>query len=115
MVEDRRQLKRRHLIFYLRVFDIKTNKLLGHLVDITPQGVMLISEKTIPLNTDFELKMALPSKSGQMHAFNFKARSLWCDKDINPDFYDTGFQLTDIDHEDRKIIEDLIEDFGFRD
>jgi hypothetical protein len=115
MDKERRLLKRRHLIFYLRVFDSKNNKLLGHLVDITAQGMMLISEKPCEVNATYELKMALPTKMGQMKSFTFKAKSLWCDKDINPDFYDTGYQILDLDLEAVKIIEELISDFGFRD
>jgi len=52
---------------------------------------------------------------GQMKSFTFNAKSLWCDKDINPDFYDTGYQILDLDIEAAKIIEELISDFGFRD
>jgi hypothetical protein len=114
-VYERRKLKRRHLIYYLRVFDRNNNKLIGHLVDITPEGVMLISEEPIPLGQIFRLKMLLPSRIGGREEWHFDAESRWCDKDINPDFYDTGFALITVEKRDMKVIEDLIQGFGFKD
>ena len=56
---DSRSLKRRHLIYYLRVFDRNTDKLFGHIVDITTEGVMMIGEKAIETNTVYQLRMEL--------------------------------------------------------
>ena len=45
----------------------------------------------------------------------FKARSIWCRKDVDPHFYNTGFELTDISPEDNATIERIVEAYGFRD
>ena len=39
--------ERTHLIYRLRVFNASTGKLLGHMTDITPEGMMLIGEKAV--------------------------------------------------------------------
>ena len=39
-MDERRHLKRRHLIYYLSVEDIDTGRTLGHLVDVNPGGIM---------------------------------------------------------------------------
>ncbi len=49
---NKRQLKRVHLIYYLRIFDNNSGNNIGHLVDITTQGIMMISEKPIPAGQD---------------------------------------------------------------
>ncbi len=114
-MNEKRKLKRRHLIYYLRVFDRKTNEILGHLVDITPEGVMLISEDPLPLEKDYQLRMLLPDDLlGRKH-LDFDARSLWSRADVNPDFYDTGFKLHGISPDDQDIVEFLISNFGFED
>jgi hypothetical protein len=41
---EKRKLKRRQLIYYLRVLDRDSGALVGRLVDITTEGVMLLSE-----------------------------------------------------------------------
>ena len=44
-MDERRRLKRRHLIYYLRVFNQATDQLIGHLVDLTTEGTL-----TVPLS-----------------------------------------------------------------
>jgi len=110
-IMERRKLQRRQLIYYLRVFDQDTGELLGHLVDITTEGVMLISEAPLRTNQVFHLKMRLPEQMSGSKEIAFDAVSKWSKKDINPDFYDTGFQFVDIRAEDKEFIEDLIYEF----
>jgi hypothetical protein len=112
---ERRKLKRRHLIYYLRVFNRLNDALVGHLVDITTEGVMLISEEPIEIDKDFTFRMALPTGMWGKDDIEFDAQSVWCKRDINPLFFVTGFKLSNIPAELVAIIESLIENFGFRD
>ncbi len=114
-MQERRNLKRRHLLYYLRVFDAATGVLLGKLVDISADGMMLISEQAIELDRCFQLEMDLPANEGITERISFTARSAWCREDINPDFYDTGFQIVKLDPGTSQLIERLIDHFGFRD
>lgn len=115
MSEERRKIKRRYLMYYSRVFDAHTQVLLGHLVDITPQGAMLISEKPIETEVNFRLKMELSNDITDKHFIEFDSKSLWCRRDIDPSFWDTGFELIDVTDEDKAIIEHIVEAYGFRD
>lgn len=112
---DKRRIKRSHLIYYLRVFDRVTNETLGHLVDITPEGAMLISESQLPVNKQYQVRMSLPAEIFGRQSLDFDAESLWSRHDINPDFYDTGFRLTNVEVRDTAIISRLIDEYGFRD
>jgi hypothetical protein len=112
---EKRKLKRRHLIYYLRVFNRSNNQLLGHLVDITAEGMMLISEDPIQVNTVYELKMILPTGMGGKEEVQMDAHAVWCKRDINPNFYATGFETLQIDASCLEVIENLIDTFGFRD
>ena len=112
---EKRKLKRRHLIYYLRVFDRNTDVLIGHLVDITPDGILLISERSIETNQIFQLKMVLPAEILGMEQLYFDAKSVRCQKDINPDFFNIGFQLQKVARNHFLVIEQLIDDLGFRD
>lgn len=114
-MDEKRELKRRHLIYYLRVFDRNTDQLLGHLVNITSQGIMLISEKPLAVGVTFELRMKLPAAMVEYEHLDFEAKSVWNGKDSNPNFYDTGLQMIDVAPNKTAIIEDLIERFGFQD
>ncbi len=113
-MEEKRRLKRRHLFFYLRIFNQKNGELIGYLGDITPEGIMVISENPIETNRFFKLRMDLPG-SAAVRRLEFEAKSIWSQPDLNPDFYDTGLQLFDVSKRDMAMIEDLISDYGFRD
>jgi c-di-GMP-binding flagellar brake protein YcgR len=109
----KRKLKRRHLIYYLNVYDTNTDRLLGQLVDITTEGMMLTSDDPIEENVFFELRMVLPEAIEAKEEILFDARSLYCRQDVNPDLYSTGFKFENISENDQKIIENLINEYSF--
>ena len=109
---EKRAIARRHLVFYLRVFDEATGKILGHLADISEQGIMLVSEKKIKAERDFRMKIKLPKEVSGREELTFSATSCWCKQDSNPDFYICGFRITGFDHELGEQIQALIQDFS---
>jgi hypothetical protein len=108
---ERRALKRWHLIFYLRVFDEESAAVLGHIVDISESGMMLVSDDPIPVCKDFHVWVDVPSETGPRQRIQLKVRSLWSHNDINPDFYDTGFFIKDASADTVDKLTQLIEDF----
>lgn len=110
---EKRQIARRHLIYYLRVWDVKQDKLLGHLADVSTDGLMTVGETPIELDKDYHLKMVLPSVTGENDPLEFEALSCWSSNDVNEQFYDTGFQFTKISEETVGRIKDIIAEYGF--
>ena len=110
-----RQLKRRHLIYYLEVFDQETGKLLGHLVDLTVKGMKLISKEEIAPGQTFSLRMIMPEEYCPEREVHFTATSTWCSEDVNPDFYATGFTTPDLESNTRRLFMILINQVGFND
>lgn len=116
MTEQTRNLQRRHLIFYLEVFDDETGELLGHLVDLTDTGVKLISKNTVPEGKKYTMRIALPEEYFKDDKFlRFPATSRWSRSAVNPDFYDSGFQLGTLDRKTADLIIKLIHTLGFSD
>ena len=113
--EGRRIIKRRHLIYYLRVWDSVNNQFLGHVVDINTEGLKLISESAIPIGENYELEVRLPDLECKSQAMRFKAICRWSDNDINPAFYDSGFEFTEKDPEGISTLQMMINDYGFQD
>lgn len=114
-MDERRKIKRRHLLFYTRVFDRKTGKLLGHIADLTPEGMMIISEESLPVDETFAMIMDLPYGYASKNHINFDAVSKWSTPDLDPKFFNTGFMLLNLAEDDIAIIEKIITDFGFKD
>ena len=112
-VKDRRQVERKYLVFYLRVFDGPGTKVMGHLVNISSNGIMLLSDFPIPVNEDYKLRMRLPHELVDNAEIIFDATSRWCRNDTNPEFYVTGFQLHDITPALKNVILCLIDEFSY--
>ncbi len=110
-----RQADRWYLVYYLRVFDGVSRNILGHLIDISEKGFMLICENPVEVHGDYRLRMRLPSQMKDRDEILFSATSRWCKKDVNPGFYLVGFELHDLAPKIREIIGSLIKDFSHGD
>lgn len=110
--EQRRQ-KRWYLVMYLRVYDQDTQELLGHIVDINKDGIRLVSDKAIPPNRSYRLWLDVPKENAAHQRIFLEAESLWCGRDVNPDFYDTGFRILNIGASALLQLQLLIEEFKF--
>lgn len=112
-MDHKRIVERKHLIYYLKVIDRETNHVIGHTVNISNDGMMLISEESIKTEAIFQLQMFLPEKIQGSRYLEFSAVSKWCREDENPDFYNIGFQLDNISKERIQVIKHLIDKFCF--
>ena len=113
-MDERRRLHRRHILFYSRVFDRKTGVFLGYLGNMNEGGLMIISEDEIEVDQNFLLRIDLPEDIYSRTVLNFQAKSVWCRKDVDPNFFNTGFQLGEISKESKDLISQIIDDYGFR-
>jgi len=111
---DRRKVKRRFLLYYMRVFDSERREQLGNLVDITPLGAMIVSENKLPENEMYQLKIELSADVSELPFLELKALSIWCHQDIDPSLFNTGFRFQDVPAEAYDIIQNIIERYGFR-
>ena len=111
--QDRRNTTRRHLIYYLRAWDTDNNRLTGHVVDITTDGFMLISEESIPVGSEFQFEVQLPDAQGSLQPIRFRAICRWNSNDINKSFFDSGFEILEKNSESMRTIQGMINAYGF--
>jgi len=115
MADERRKLERKYLVVYSRVFDRKTGKVIGYLSDLTVKGAMIIGEHHLDTGEYFLLRIDLPeSPEFKKDHIDLSAKSAWSRPDIDPAFFNTGFEFTDLPPGDEKIIELMIELYEFR-
>jgi c-di-GMP-binding flagellar brake protein YcgR len=113
-MKEKRQHKRVNLIYYLEILDEKTDKLLGYLVDISNGGLMMISEEQMQAGMELQLKMCLPEVEYGNKAITFKANSRWSKLDVNPAFYASGHEFSEIGPVEAETVASLIERFAFK-
>lgn len=114
--ESMRKRVRRHIYFYLSVYEASGEKMIGHLGDISQEGVMLVSKEELELNKELDVKIELPKKE----PFNRKKvpltiRLLWQKADSNPDYLCYGGLIKEIPPITRKVIGALLYMYGFLD
>ncbi|KIH77843.1 PilZ domain-containing protein [Geoalkalibacter ferrihydriticus] len=112
---DKRSQKRRNTIYYLEVYDLESGRLLGRLVDITVEGMMLISETPIAPDRTYKCRMSLPAEILGRSNILFDATCMWSRKARNDDFFEAGFRSLIADPGDIDAIEMLIQRFAFND
>lgn len=113
-MDERRRFQRKYLMYYSRVFNQHTGEVLGHLVDITPGGAQLLSERPLEVGVVYNLRMELPDELGAKQFLNFEARAIWSSQDIIPAFFDSGLEIKNITPDDADIIQQLVDTFGFK-
>lgn len=114
-MKERRTLDRKYLMVYSRVFDRATGRILGYLSDLSPKGAMIISDDPIGENAKLSLRFDLPDPPlFSTDHLNLEARVAWCKPDIDPSFYNIGFEFLEINEQEKMIIEEMIEAYEFR-
>ncbi|MCD8138999.1 MAG: PilZ domain-containing protein [Planctomycetaceae bacterium] len=110
--KNKRDLKRHYLIYYLRVFNRENGEVLGHLVDITTKGIMILRDSPIEAGRNYSLRLRWRNSQGRLQLADFEGDCRWCRPDINPDFYGAGFAITSASEEHVQAIQALIRDLA---
>ena len=114
-MDERRNLPRKYLIIYSRVFERTMGKLLGYLADLSLDGAMIISEDKIKEGTMLDLRFDLPDpKVFDANTLNLSARVARCHPDISPAFFNIGLEFQEVTDKDKKVLEQMMEMYEFR-
>ncbi len=112
-MSEKRKFERWPLNSFLNAYDVKNDTAIGYLADISYGGVMLVSEQPILTGEEISLKVEMPEDISEEADFEFSAKSIRCSKDSDFSYYDTGFRFDNLPEERIKLIEHLIEVYGF--
>jgi len=114
-MDERRKLARKYLIVYSRVFERNLGKMLGYLGDLSPIGAMIISEQAQTINSVLPLRFDLPDiQLFDTSLLDITARVAHCEPDINPAFYNIGFEFLGVTPEQKAVIEKMMDAYEFR-
>lgn len=95
----------------IQIIDTATNKSIGHLVNISLTGFMLITDQSLPEGHLFQLEIALPESAAGIVTVSFGAESLWNQDVPSSKNHWVGFQIIDIADSDSALIEQLISEW----
>ncbi len=105
---ERRQKKRETASGYYTVFDTQTDKPLGKVVNLSEEGIMLISEWPVETSQLFHCRMALPEKVLDRRLVVFDAECKWCRMNETAGVYECGYYFQEISAKDQEVIKLLL-------
>ncbi len=116
MKHPQREYQRVYLTFYLRVFE--GDDFIGFLIDISREGLMVMSEKSFGAEQPHNLSMKIPSSIAggtEDRYIHFQALCRWCKADeLDRDVYLCGFQIQEITEEENDLVKKLIDEYRLR-
>ncbi len=113
--DDRRDSKRRHLIFNIAVLKAGTEEEIGRIADISTEGLLVASPSKLPLSERNKLTLKLPESCQHISNVEFEAEARWHRDDANPDYELTGYEVITPTSEYKKLCQLLVRDIGFKD
>ncbi|CAG0953708.1 hypothetical protein ANAEL_00210 [Anaerolineales bacterium] len=114
-MQERRKAQRKNLMAYTQVFDLYGGYLLGYLGDLHLQGTMVIGQRFMEENTEVTLAIELPELPDiETSRITIPARTVWCQQDISPEFFNIGFEFKKVTDEQAALIESIMNNYEFR-
>lgn len=106
-----RRYERIELIYYLRLFDSADGRALGHLVNVSSQGLMIVGEHLLELHRSCRVTMDLPEQLGEGGELQFSAEVLWSRRAAGAPFCYSGLRFVHVADEDVLVLEKLTRRF----
>lgn len=111
---NRRHLQRNHSLMYLKIIDRDSNITVGHLVDESDGGILLICDADSKPNKELNIRILLPKDLGfERDYIDAEIELRWTKLDKNEDYRVYGCQFTNLEEEDFKLLMQLSEQLTF--
>jgi hypothetical protein len=107
---ERRNIKRLKLVYYLQVYDRASRASIGSVVDISSQGMKLVSETYFPPETVIPMSILLPEGSIFGESVEIDGRCRWSTEEPETASYESGFEFVKKADSGVFVVKALIDD-----
>jgi len=115
-MSDQRKEDRKNLMAFTPVYGLRPKTLLGYIEDLTVRGALVIGEKPVEVDKHLTLSIEFPRDVPKLTAprLTVPARVAWCRKEKHSNYFDIGFEFTELKPDDAKTIEAILRRYKFR-
>jgi len=107
-MEDYRQRPRKNTPHLVKVINQDTGKTVGRVVDITADGMMLVTKDKIQTGKTYNFRIILPVMIHHRTDVCLEARAVWITPDSNSEFSKCGFKFIKLAGEVGFLLEDVM-------
>ena len=111
-MKKHRRRPRKNTPHLVNVLDMETGKSLGRVVDITADGMMLVTNHPVNVGLRVDARVILPVMVQARTEVQVEAEAVWCKPDSNPTYFKVGFQFVNLCGEDGFLLEDVMQKFN---
>jgi c-di-GMP-binding flagellar brake protein YcgR len=107
-MEDYRHRPRKNTPHLVKVINQDTGETVGRVVDITADGMMLVTKDKIVKSQVYNFRIILPVMVHHRSDVCLQAKSVWITNDSNSDFSKCGFKFINLAGEEGFLLEDVM-------
>ncbi|MBU8872038.1 MAG: PilZ domain-containing protein [Gemmatimonadales bacterium] len=107
-----RRRPRKNTPHLVKVLDAETGESLGRVVDITADGMMLVTDHAYDQGHIIKARLILPVMVQARTDVDLEAEAVWCKQDSNPSYFKVGFHFLNLAGEDGFLLEDVMQKFN---
>ena len=109
MSTEHRRAQRKRAHHTINVTNAITGQPIGHVGNLSTDGMLLISNRQIPEDALFQFTFQLPSgATAQQHKLEIGVHEQWSEAAAATGQYWTGFRIIDIGPEDFSVLHDWV-------
>ncbi len=105
---DYRHRPRKNTPHVVKAYDADGGKYLGRIVDITADGMMLVTKGQLTVGRTMQLRIVLPVMVQHRTDVVLESKVVWSEQDNNPSYSKCGFKFTNVSGEDGFLLEDVM-------
>lgn len=108
-MNEQRSSQRKRVETTIQVSNAITGQWVGHIGNLSVEGMLLISDRQLPDNALFQFIFQLPDPdSGRSHKLEVGVHEQWSEAANVPGQFWTGFRIIDISPQDYEILYDWV-------
>ena len=93
----------------IQIRNMITDRGMGELVNITPEGLMLVSDQPITSNAVYQVELALPTDAATRATVELGIECLWCRQTDDNHRYWSGYQIIDASPQALQTVHELLQ------
>jgi hypothetical protein len=107
-MEDYRRRPRKNTPHLVKVLYEDTGKTVGRIVDITADGMMLVTKEMIVVGRQYNFRINLPVMVHHRSDVPVVAQAVWTKEETNSAYSRAGFKFINLPGEDGFLLEDTM-------